>query len=113
MGQFQITRRKNNEFQFNLKADNGQVILTSEGYKSKDSCKKGIESVRRNSVDQSKFDHLASKNGKFYFTLHAVNRQIIGVSEMYESEASRDNGIKSVMNAAPNAKLVDLTLKEA
>lgn len=111
MGQFQITRRSDNQFQFNLKADNGQVILTSEAYKTKDSCKKGIASVRRNSADITKFDLLVSKSGKFYFTLHAVNRKVIGVSEMYESEMNRDNGIKSVQGNAPNAKLVDLTLK--
>lgn len=36
---------------FVLKADNGEVIATSQVYKSKESCKKGIESVRRNAPD--------------------------------------------------------------
>lgn len=111
MGQFQITRRKNNEFQFNLKASNGETILTSEGYKTKDSCKKGIESVRRNSADRSKFDMLESGNGKYYFNLHAGNGRVIGVSEMYESEAARSLGMKAIQTAAPKAKIVDLTIK--
>lgn len=34
-----------------LKADNGEVIATSQVYKSKESCKKGIESVKRNAPD--------------------------------------------------------------
>lgn len=33
MGKFVVTKGKNDEYYFNLKADNGQVILTSEGYK--------------------------------------------------------------------------------
>ena len=47
MGKFVIkTTEKGSHFV--LKADNGEVIATSQVYKSKDSCKKGIESVKRN-----------------------------------------------------------------
>ncbi|AXG74097.1 DUF1508 domain-containing protein [Flavobacterium arcticum] len=110
MGKFVITKRKNNEFQFNLKAGNGQTILASEGYKAKSSCENGIESVRRNSQDDSKFDRKESSNGKPYFNLKATNGQIIGTSEMYESVASRDNGIESVKKNAPDATVDDQTV---
>ena len=110
MGKFVITKRKNDEFQFNLKAGNGQVILASEGYKAKASCLNGIESVRRNSQDDSKFDRKESSNGKPYFNLKATNGQIIGNSEMYESVASRDNGIESVKKNAPDATVDDQTV---
>ena len=110
MGKFVITKRKNDEFQFNLKAGNGQVILASEGYKAKASCLNGIESVRRNSQDDSKFDRKESSNGKPYFNLKATNVQIIGNSEMYESVASRDNGIESVKKNAPDATVDDQTV---
>ncbi len=49
MGKFVITKRSNGEFQFNLKANNGQSILSSEGYSTKNACENGIESVKRNS----------------------------------------------------------------
>ncbi|MCZ4243881.1 YegP family protein [Pedobacter punctiformis] len=110
MGKFVITKRKNGEFQFNLNAGNGQVILTSEGYVAKASCENGIESVRKNSQDDSKFDKKSSTNGKAYFNLKATNGQIIGSSQMYESEASRDNGIASVKNNAPDATVDDQTV---
>ncbi len=109
MGKFIIKTRTNGEFQFNLKANNGQVILTSEGYTTKSSCNNGIESVRKNSQDDSKFDRKTSTNGKAYFNLKATNGQIIGTSEMYESTAGRDNGIESVKTNAPSAVLEDLT----
>ena len=51
MGKFVISTRKNGEFQFNLKAGNGQIILSSEGYKTKASCENGIASVKNNAVD--------------------------------------------------------------
>lgn len=110
MGKFEITKRKNGEFQFNLKASNGQVILTSEGYTTKENCKNGIESVKKNAVVDARYDKLVSKNGKAYFNLKATNGQIIGTSELYESVASRDNGIESVKKNAPEANAEDLTV---
>nr|WP_299248224.1 YegP family protein [uncultured Cytophaga sp.] len=107
MGKFVITKRANGEFQFSLKAGNGQEILGSEGYKTKDACENGIASVKRNSQDDSKFDSKKSKNDKFYFNLKATNGQIIGTSEMYETESSCKNGIASVKTNAPNAEVED------
>lgn len=110
MGKFVITKRKNEEFQFNLKATNGQVILASEGYSTKVNCENGIESVRKNSQDDSRYDKKTSANGKYYFNLKAANGQIIGTSEMYESGSSRDNGIASVKSNAPEAVVDDQTV---
>ena len=109
MGKFVITKRTNGELQFNLTAKNGQTILNSEGYTTKPNCEKGIESVKRNAQDDSKFDRMVSSNGKPYFNLKATNGQIIGTGQMYESEASRDNGIASVKSNAPEATIDDQT----
>lgn len=110
MGKFVISLRKNGEPQFVLKAGNGQVILASQGYASKDSCLNGIESVRKNSQDDARFDRKESANGKPFFNLTATNGQIIGTSEMYESAAARDNGIESVKKNAPDAEVEDQTV---
>ncbi|WP_337966140.1 YegP family protein [uncultured Flavobacterium sp.] len=109
MGKFVITKRTNGEFQFNLKAGNGQTILTSEGYTTRAACLNGIESVKTNSADDNKFDRKESSNGKPYFNLKATNGQIIGASEMYESTAARENGIESVKTNAPEATTDDQT----
>lgn len=102
-----ISTRKNGEFQFNLKAGNGEVILTSEGYTAKASCLNGIESVKKNSTDDNRYDRKEAKNGKFFFNLKAGNGQIIGSSEMYESASGRDKGIESVKRNAPDASTDD------
>lgn len=107
MGSFVISTRKNGELQFNLKAGNGQVILASEGYTTKSACENGIQSVRKNAQDESRFDSRESSDGKYYFNLKASNGQIIGSSEMYESSSSRDNGIESVRKNAPDSKVVE------
>ena len=109
-GKFVISKRKNGEFQFNLKAGNGQVILTSEGYGDKTGCKTGIASVKTNSQIDARFERKTAANGKFFFNLKASNGQVIGSSEMYEAEAGRDNGIASVKSNAPEADTVDETV---
>jgi len=107
MGKFVISLRKNGEFQFNLNAGNGQVILSSEGYAAKASCLNGIESVRTNAAVEGRFESKDSTNGKFYFNLKASNGQVVGSSQMYENAASRDNGIESVKSNAPDATVED------
>ncbi len=103
MGKFVISVASNDEYRFHLKAGNGQVILTSETYKAKAGCNNGIESVKKNSADEGKFNKLTAANGKFYFTLKAGNGEVIGTSQMYADESGRDNGIESVMTNAPEA----------
>ena len=58
MGKFVVTLRKNGEFQFNLKASNGQVIGSSQMYASERTMKQGIASVMRNAVDSPVVEEL-------------------------------------------------------
>lgn len=48
---FEVYLDKAGEYRFRLKARNGEVIATSEGYKAKVSCLNGIESVKKNAPD--------------------------------------------------------------
>ena len=119
MGKFVVKTTKSG-FVFNLKAGNGEVIATSESYKSKDSCLNGVESVRRNCVggveDQTvegyeklthpKFEVYADKAGEFRFRLKAGNGQIIAVSEGYKAMAGCRNGVASVKKNAQDSPVV-------
>ena len=107
MGKFVVSVRKDGDFQFNLLATNGQVILTSQGYNSKASCLNGIESVKKNAQVIERFDCKVAKNGKPYFNLMATNGQVIGASQMYASERTMKAGIQSVMRNAPEAVVVE------
>lgn len=104
---FEISKRKNGELQFNLKAANGQVILTSEGYSSMEGCQNGIESVRKHAQAETNFDKKTAKDGSPYFSLKAGNGESIGKSEMYKTASSRDKGIRSVMTNAAGARVQD------
>jgi uncharacterized protein YegP (UPF0339 family) len=109
MGSFVLKTAKDGQTYFNLKAANGEAILSSEMYKSKSGALNGIESVKTNAPLAERFEKKVSSNGKHYFVLKAGNHEIIGNSEMYESASSRDNGIQSVMKNAPTADTKDET----
>lgn len=110
MGKFEIKKRKNGEFQFDLKADNGQVVLTSEGYTTIEACKNGIESVKKNAIDSRKYDRLTSSNGRYYFNLKASNGQIIGTSEMYISETGRNRCIEEIIDIVKSVDVEENTI---
>jgi uncharacterized protein YegP (UPF0339 family) len=101
--EFQVKNGK--EYYFKLTAKNGQVILASEGYASKAGCENGIESVKKNAIDDSRYERKIARDGQHYFVLKAANSQIIGKSEMYKSQASMENGIESVKTNAPIAEV--------
>ncbi len=115
MGKYVIKETKNGGFSFNLKANNGQVIASSQVYKALSSCKNGIASIQANAAvaaieDQTTKDFVAQKNpkfeiytdkaGEFRFRLKAKNGQIIATSEGYKQMKSCSNGIASIIKNA-------------
>lgn len=107
MGKFELYTDKAGEYRFRLKAGNGQIILTSQGYSSKASAQNGIESVKTNAADRSNFDRKTTDAGTS-FNLLAANKQVIGSSQVYSSASACDTGVESVMNNAPGAEVVEL-----
>ena len=108
-GKFDLKKSSDGQFMFNLKAGNGEIILTSERYKAKASAKNGIASVQTNAPIDERFDRRTSKSDQPYFVLKAANHEIIGTSEMYSSKSAMENGIRSVRENAPTAATADLT----
>jgi uncharacterized protein YegP (UPF0339 family) len=101
--------KKGAKFSFVLKAGNHEVILSSQSYDTVDAAKGGIASVQKNGPDAKNFEKKSSTAGQPYFVLKASNGQVIGTSEMYSSEAGRDNGIASVQANSPSVVVKDLT----
>ncbi|MDX9727338.1 MAG: YegP family protein [Bacteroidales bacterium] len=109
MAKFEVYQSgKNKEFRFRLKADNGQTILSSEGYTTKASCMNGIESVKKNASDVKRFSKSTTPTNMFRFAITAANNQIIGTSQNYKSESGRDNGIESVKKNAAKADIKEI-----
>lgn len=108
-GWFELSQASDGQFRFVLKAGNAETILTSELYKAKASAQNGIASVQTNSGQDERYEKKTASNGKFYFNLKAANSQVIGTSQMYASEAGRDNGIASVKTNGSSTEVKDQT----
>ena len=106
-GKFELNTSSNGKFFFNLKASNGQTILSSEMYETKSAAENGIESVKKNAADDARYDRRTASNGDPYFVLKASNGQEIGRSEMYKSTAAMENGIESVQKNGPDAAIAE------
>lgn len=122
MGKFVISKAKNEEYTFVLKATNGQVILEAgETFSSLASCKNSIESVKKNAlahvenqtvegyetVSHPKYELYEDKGGEYRWRLKARNGEPIGKSEGYKAKTSAVNGIESVGKNAPDAEVVE------
>lgn len=107
---FQIYKDTSGMFRFRLYAVNGEIILGSQAYKSKSGAKNGIESVKQNAEDPTNYAKREAVNGQAYFNLISGNGAIIGSSELFSSEDSRNKSIRSVINTAPSAPVEDFTL---
>ena len=117
-----VIRTVNSGIKFDLRAGNGQTILTSEVYTTEAACRKGIESVAKNApianvenqteegyevLTHPKFEMYQDKAGEYRFRLKARNGEIIAVSEGYTAKAGCLNGIESVQKNAPEAEVVE------
>lgn len=122
MGKFVLSEAASG-YKFNLVAGNGEVIASSQVYKSALSAKKGIESVAANAPAarienqtekdfkteiNPKFEVYQDKKGEFRFRLKAKNGQIIATGEGYSKIDSCLKGIASVRKNAKDAKIVEM-----
>jgi uncharacterized protein len=96
-GFYSLAQNDHGQFFFKLHAANGETILRSELYQSKDAAERGIASVQQNSPLDVRYAREEASDGRFYFNLKAGNHQVIGTSQMYSTAQARDGGIASVM----------------
>lgn len=120
MGKF-VIKTTATGVKFDLKAGNGEVIASSEVYKSEASCREGIASVQKNApaagvenqtvegyetLKHPKFEVYLDKKGEYRFRLKATNGQVIATGEGYAALAGCLNGIESIKKNAPDAAVI-------
>lgn len=125
MGKF-VIRAVPTGVRFDLYAQNGQTVLSSETYRTAAACRKGLESVRKNAPDANledrtaepvslqknpKFEIYTDRSGAFRFRLKAKNGQIIAVSEPYSSKGGCLGGIDSVKENAAGFQIEEALVK--
>ena len=105
MATFQISRTSG-QYWYHLRADNGEIVQSGEGYTTKASCQNGIRSVQAN-CQPHRFESFFNA-GQYGFNHVAANGEIIGRGEKYTTAQARDHGIQVVLREAPEARIEDL-----
>ena len=104
---FELKVAANGKYFFNLKAGNGEIILSSQMYKAKPYALRGIASVKKNAADDARYEVKEAANGEQFFVLKAGNSQVIGKSETYPTKQALQKGIASVKKNGPDAAVVE------
>lgn len=113
MGKFLI-RQTDTGYRFDLLAVNGEVIASSEVYKTEAACRKGIRSVilcapsakladltaEEKLPPNPRFELFRDRGGQFRFRLRSRNGQVIAASEGYATHTGCKKGIESVRKNA-------------
>ena len=102
-----VLRKSNVQYYWVLYSGNNEALLSSEMYKTKASAEGGIASARVNSPLDGRFERKQSTSSQPYFVLKGANGETIGLSEMYNSVAARENGVAAVKRDGPAAATVD------
>lgn len=106
---FELFLQKDGDYRFHLKAENNRIVMASEGYTSEAGARNGIESVKKNAPDLGRYDLIESKeDGKWYFNLRAMNGEIIGTSEIYETFENVKRGALLIADQAHKAPVKEL-----
>jgi len=110
MSKFQIFRSTvSSQYYFRFMASNGEQILSSEAYVTKQGCVNGVASVKANAPYDSTYIRVDNPSN-FRFNMKASNNEIIArSSEGYTTTYNREHAISIVKRDAPSASVDDLT----
>jgi len=105
---YQIIREGERKYFFKLCARNGEVIITSRNFPTKEACLQTIDSFQEN--EDFNFVEKKDRNKKLYYFIVTNNdEELIAHSEMYTTKIGRGNGIMAVMKIICDAPTEDIT----
>jgi uncharacterized protein len=94
-------------FSFVFVNEDGKTIIKSENYAQKASAKNGIESIKKNCQEDSRYELKESSNGKAFFNIKSTNGQIVGTSALFDSEAIRSSAISELKAKSADAQVIE------
>ncbi|MDE7384797.1 MAG: YegP family protein, partial [Anaeroplasmataceae bacterium] len=94
-------------YQYRLKASNGEVLVVSEVYTTKDSALKAIDAVKRN-VEDGEIRIIKDKRGLYKFKLTSKNYRVLALGSSYSTEKSAVRSSESFKNFALKATTVEI-----
>ena len=98
-------------YQYRLKASNGEILIVSETYASRDGVIKAIDAVKRN-VESGEIRIIEDKHGLFKFKLTSKNYRVVALGSNYSTEKSAVRASLSFKKFALKADIVDIVLDD-
>jgi len=98
---------------YDLKASNGEILVSSEIYSSKDSVLAAIDAIKRNVENGGEVRVYDDKSGKHQFKLVAKNHRVIAISANYDTQARAERASESFKKFALSANIVEIDASEA
>ena len=106
MGKWIVEYKGEEEYLSKLLASNGEVMLTSEIYKSEDGAVAGISSICRG-VQNGKFVVYQDKKSNYYYKLKSSNNRLLCVGEIYKSKDQCLKAVETVKRIASGSVVAD------
>lgn len=103
----EITKQQTNKYTFVLKAASGQTLLSSVTFSNEKKAKETVNKLNELSSHRNTFERKTNHSGEFLFSLKNNQGEIIGNSQLYQSEAGMENGIKNLKNRIHNISNLD------
>ena len=103
---FTISEGSNGLYFFNLKAQNGEIVIQSQAYSTEAAAMNGTFAVAAAGLKSENYDIQTSKDGGAYFNLRAGNNEIIGTSEVYYSASNARRARNSIIEMLPNVNIL-------
>lgn len=94
----EITKAGTNDYRFSLKTSDGNILLNSIAYPSREQLNGVVAKLNALTANHMAFERQTNHQGKFLFQLRDLDGKIIGKSQLYNSEAGMENGIKNLKN---------------
>ncbi len=108
-GWYELSRTDAGKYRFVLKAENGDVILTSQSFEAKEDAESAIAGAQESSQVAGRYERRISGASKPHFVVKTAVGKVLGTSEAFESEAARKEGIALVQANGATTDVRDLT----
>ncbi len=96
-----VFRGESGTFHFNFFAKNGQIVLSSQAYTTQEAAYNGAFAVQQDGVAAAAYTVKTNASGGFFFTVTALNGQVIGTSQQYTTKQSAQDGVAALQKLLP------------
>jgi uncharacterized protein YegP (UPF0339 family) len=93
---FEVFQGEDRQYYFHLRAGNGEIVLTSEGYTTKANAINGVASVQSNGASASSYQISEAVNGQYGVKLQAKNHETIAQGELYVSQSNATRAVSTI-----------------